>query len=320
MQEECGGGGSLNKSSIVNPAAATPPVTSAGGTSPGPPSDHPYSTPQPYTEATTPSSAKSSTSVGVGEEGLTQNRLPDNICEVQGIVGNVDLSSLNQSVASLWTEEEQCHLLSSLPSINGSIGFGGSPHLFGNAGLGRLGANQSIQQQQQQHCQREVVAGPTAQLAASSSLPTASGNFLGNKVSTSWTSGIGHPSTWSTGGQVGLVGSVQGQVNPSASSSWRGRPTNMPHNLSNIRGISTAQACQNINIGKMTPANVANNIKFRRSTSFPNKTGLPQHSPYGHSSGQMPGHMQNPHLAPSFEITRVDDPRDYLQFQVSILC
>ena len=242
--------------------------------------------------------------------------------------GGVPDLGLVSSVASLWSQDDPGQLFTSIPAINGSVAtFGGSvgPQLFGNtSGLGRL----SNQQQQRSIPQQRGVAGvlpgaTTGGIGSSVSVGGGGGNsggFIGTKVSSSWSSGLGQASAWSTGAQGGLSGPATPQVASQggpvgAAVQWgRGRGANMTGpSMGSMRGGTSGQPCPTIGVGKVSPS-LAANIKFRRSTSFPGKTGIPQHG--GFPPGQMqPAHLQG-HLPPSFEITSTDDTRDYLQFQV----
>lgn len=319
MQEECGDGGSLDTGVVTT----TPVVSPSGAASPrvataGDDATSYLQSPPPKEETPTSSSV-----VGINSDSAGASQVLETVTEVQAIVGNVADLNLVQSVASLWSQDDPSQLLSSIPAINGSVGFGGSvgPHLFGGSGLNRLSTQRSLPQGQGQQGQRGVLTGPSGVGPVSGA-----GGFLGTKVSSSWSSGLGQASAWSTGAQGGLVGPSGGQGsasgNPVGAVAWgRGRGTNISHNLSNMRSLASGQQCPSVNLGKVSPASLATNMKFRRSTSFPGKSGLPpQHGPFPHQHSQMqPSHMQSSHMTPSFEITATEDPRDYLQFAVSCL-
>lgn len=326
MQEDCGGGGNLDTSSINSAASSTTPTplgsVSTGGTSPRPHSDDIYaaSVQQHHGVDGIPTSVETSSGVclvGINGNIVNKARVAEAL-EAQSIVGNVTDLNLGHSVASLWSEDDQNQLINPL---NGSIGYGGNPQLFGgnfNTGFGRIGANtRSFQSQQQPNlaAQRGVMTGPSAALGPSP-VPACSGNYLGQKGSNiSWSSNFNQQANaWSSAPQ-GIMPASQGQTSSVGPPSWgRGRPSNMSHNLGSLRGIPPGQISQGMNLGKISPGSMSANMKIRRSTSFPGKPGLPQGSPY---SQMHAANMQSHPITPTFEFTGAEDPREYQIFQVS---
>lgn len=328
MQEECGGGGALDTSGLSGAAkTTTTPVVSpstARGSSRGTTTGEDNYAQHPPPKLSQSEQVSASSSGGVNGDSVSGgSRLGESVGDTQTIVGSVGELNLAPSVASLWSQDDPTQLLSSIPAINGSVGFGGhggsvGPQLFGGASLGRLSAQRSIPQPQQQPLQRGVYTGPTTGVGPASG-PSGSTGFLGTKVSSSWSSGLGQASAWSTGAQGAIAGLAGGQGGgpggPVGAVAWaRGRGTNMSHNLGgNMRGATSGQPCPSVGVGKVSQATLA--AKFRRSTSYQGKSGmLPQHGPFPHQQIQ-PSHLQG-HMQPSFEITVPEDARDYLQFQV----
>ena len=342
MQEECGGslevsGGASGASSTSSASTTTPvisPTVATGGSS-----IRSSMAEESFSQQTSPpklSQADDSITSGCGVNGDSivtggVSRVgpgdTGGVDQQSVVAGNVADLNLAPSVASLWSQDDSNQILSSIPAMNGSVPFGGSvgPQLFGNTGLGRLNASQRSMHQAQQSGQKGILTGPTTAVGPASG-PPGSSSFIGTKVSSSWSSGLGQASAWSTGAQ-GLAGPGGGQVGgpsgpggPVGAVAWgRGRGSNMSPNLggANIRGVSSGQPCPSIGVGKMSPANLAANVKFRRSTSFPGKTGIPQHGPFPPHAQMQHSHLQGGHIPPSFEITGTDDPtKDYLHFQV----